>query len=207
MNAINTFFASCLASLALCLLPAAHASAHDHDEHHDRGHHYGECKHHHHHKHHRCYEDYPQTRVVTQYVPVPVTQVTQVTRVVPAPQVVTTYTNTVCMNCGVVQSVNTITVPAGTTGTGAVTGAVVGGLLGNQIGGGDGRKLATVAGVVTGGLVGNEIERQNSRAYNRYDVKIRMDNGSIVSYSFDQVPSWHRGEKVWVENGQISRRR
>src|SRR5450830_96936 len=41
-------------------------------------------------------------------------------------------------------------------------GAVVGGLLGNQVGGGNGRKLATVAGVIGGGLLGNQIANQNA---------------------------------------------
>ena len=36
-------------------------------------------------------------------------------------------------------------------------GAVAGGLLGNQIGGGNGKKLATVAGVLLGGYTGNEV--------------------------------------------------
>lgn len=36
-------------------------------------------------------------------------------------------------------------------------GAVVGGLLGNQVGGGNGKKLATVAGVLLGGYAGNEV--------------------------------------------------
>ncbi|MBC7415705.1 MAG: glycine zipper 2TM domain-containing protein [Herminiimonas sp.] len=36
-------------------------------------------------------------------------------------------------------------------------GAVAGGLLGNQIGGGNGKKLATVAGVLLGGYAGNEV--------------------------------------------------
>lgn len=40
-------------------------------------------------------------------------------------------------------------------GTGV--GAVVGGLLGNQVGGGNGKKLATVAGVLLGGYAGNEV--------------------------------------------------
>lgn len=38
---------------------------------------------------------------------------------------------------------------------GIATGAVVGGLIGNQIGGGNGRTLATVAGAVGGGYLGN----------------------------------------------------
>ncbi|WP_307729934.1 glycine zipper 2TM domain-containing protein [Massilia sp. H6] len=41
------------------------------------------------------------------------------------------------------------------------TGAVIGGLIGNQIGGGNGKKLATVAGVIGGGLLGNEIANRN----------------------------------------------
>ncbi len=42
--------------------------------------------------------------------------------------------------------------------TGTATGAVVGGLLGNQVGGGNGRKLATVAGAVAGGAAGRQIQ-------------------------------------------------
>lgn len=40
-------------------------------------------------------------------------------------------------------------------GTGV--GALVGGLLGNQVGGGNGKKLATIAGVLMGGYAGNEV--------------------------------------------------
>lgn len=42
--------------------------------------------------------------------------------------------------------------------TGTATGAVVGGLLGNQVGGGNGKKLATVAGAVAGGAAGRQIQ-------------------------------------------------
>jgi uncharacterized protein YcfJ len=37
----------------------------------------------------------------------------------------------------------------------------IGGLIGNQIGGGNGKKLATVAGVIGGGMLGNEIANRN----------------------------------------------
>jgi uncharacterized protein YcfJ len=37
---------------------------------------------------------------------------------------------------------------------------VLGGLIGNQIGGGNGRALATVAGAVGGGYAGNEVEKR-----------------------------------------------
>ena len=42
-------------------------------------------------------------------------------------------------------------------------GAVVGGLIGNQVGGGNGRKLATIAGAIGGGYVGNEIAKRNQQ--------------------------------------------
>jgi uncharacterized protein YcfJ len=41
---------------------------------------------------------------------------------------------------------------------GTATGAIVGGLLGNQVGGGNGKKVATVAGAVAGGAAGRHIQ-------------------------------------------------
>ena len=77
---------------------------------------------------------------------------------------------------------------------GSVLGAVAGGLLGNQIGGGSGKKIATVAGAVGGGYAGNKVqenmqagdtytttETRCSTAYDSseevvgYDVKYRLD--------------------------------
>ena len=52
-------------------------------------------------------------------------------------------------------------VPAQPNYVGIGVGAVVGGLLGNQIGGGNGKKLATVAGVIGGGMLGNQIANAN----------------------------------------------
>lgn len=42
-------------------------------------------------------------------------------------------------------------------------GAVVGGLLGNQVGGGNGRTLATIAGALGGGYVGNEVAKRQAQ--------------------------------------------
>jgi uncharacterized protein YcfJ len=41
---------------------------------------------------------------------------------------------------------------------GTAIGAVVGGLLGNQVGGGSGKKIATVAGAAAGGYAGNKVQ-------------------------------------------------
>jgi uncharacterized protein YcfJ len=43
------------------------------------------------------------------------------------------------------------------------TGAVIGGLIGNQVGGGNGKKLATLAGIIGGGYLGNEVAKRNSQ--------------------------------------------
>ena len=40
-------------------------------------------------------------------------------------------------------------------------GAVVGGLVGSQVGGGNGKTLATIAGAVGGGYLGNEVAKRN----------------------------------------------
>lgn len=66
----------------------------------------------------------------------------------------------VCTTCGQVVDVQAITQPAQGSGVGMVAGAVLGGVLGNQVGGGNGKKLATVAGAVGGGYAGNEIEKR-----------------------------------------------
>ena len=42
---------------------------------------------------------------------------------------------------------------------GTLAGAVVGGVLGHQVGGGNGRQLATVAGAAAGGYGGNRVEK------------------------------------------------
>ncbi|CBL46618.1 Putative outer membrane protein [gamma proteobacterium HdN1] len=42
---------------------------------------------------------------------------------------------------------------------GSIVGAAIGGALGNQVGGGNGKKAATIAGVAAGGYVGNQVQK------------------------------------------------
>ena len=95
---------------------------------------------------------------------------------------------------------------AGTSGVGvgAVVGGVVGGLLGNQVGGGRGKKVATVAGVVGGAMIGHEMER-NSAARDTYEVSVRMDNGSYRTFIQDNVSDLQIGGRVRVENERVYR--
>lgn len=58
---------------------------------------------------------------------------------------------------------------------GTVAGALIGGVLGNQVGGGNGKKVATAAGAVAGGFVGNRVDRNHvgGQVTQRIDTRCR----------------------------------
>jgi len=71
---------------------------------------------------------------------------------------------------------------------GSVLGAVAGGLLGNQIGGGTGKKIATVAGAVGGGYAGNKVQEhmQNGDTYTTTQTRCNTVNDvseEVVGYN------------------------
>lgn len=108
-----------------------------------------------------------------------------------------------CNNCAKVLSTHTYKKAAErASGVGAGTGAIVGGLLGNQIGSGNGRTLATVVGAVGGGVAGNQIERHaNSRTFT--DVRVRMTNGKVRTFTEEGRGHHHTGQQVRVVNGRL----
>ncbi|HEX4880321.1 MAG TPA: glycine zipper 2TM domain-containing protein [Limnobacter sp.] len=112
-------------------------------------------------------------------------------------------TAAVCGNCGKVLEVRQTRIEGEGTGLGAVAGGVVGGLLGNQVGGGNGKKLATAAGVVGGAVLGNKIEKDR-RATVQYDVVVQFDDGSTGTYPYKEQPYWQAGDRVKVVNGEIT---
>jgi outer membrane lipoprotein SlyB len=108
-----------------------------------------------------------------------------------------------CSNCGTVVSTNTYQQPAAHgSGLGIATGAVVGGLLGNQVGGGNGRTLATVAGAVGGGYAGNVIEKR-ARSTPATRIRVRMSNGALRTFTESGNSRWRAGEHVRVVNGRL----
>ncbi|HEY0491113.1 MAG TPA: glycine zipper 2TM domain-containing protein [Telluria sp.] len=107
-----------------------------------------------------------------------------------------------CSNCGNVESIRTITERAQGSGLGAAGGAVLGGLLGNQVGGGNGKKLATVAGAVGGAVVGNQVEG-NMRATTSYEITVRLDDGSSRTFREQNEPQWRTGQRVKVVDGAL----
>jgi outer membrane lipoprotein SlyB len=109
----------------------------------------------------------------------------------------------VCGNCGVVASVDAVKLQGEGSGLGAVAGGVVGGLLGNQIGGGSGKKIATVAGAAGGAFAGHQAEK-HLKSTVRYDVTVKMDDGSTQTFSYDTQPAFQAGSKVRVVNGTLT---
>ena len=107
-----------------------------------------------------------------------------------------------CSNCGNVESVRTITTRAEGSGLGAAGGAVVGGLLGNQIGGGSGRQLATVAGAIGGAVAGNQIEG-NMKATTSYEIRVRLDDGTLRTFRQNSQPQWRSGDRVRIVKGRL----
>lgn len=107
-----------------------------------------------------------------------------------------------CADCGVVQSVQAIKVAGQGTGVGAVGGGVVGGLVGNQFGGGNGRTALTLLGAAGGAYAGHEIEK-NVRSTTRYQMKVRMDNGTVRTFTNSTGYNWSEGDAVRIVNGRI----
>jgi len=91
----------------------------------------------------------------------------------------------VCASCGRVESVQAVQQAAPATGIGAVAGGVLGGVLGNQVGKGNGRTAATVLGAVGGGYLGHTVE-QRTRTTTAYQVRVRMDDGSLRTFTRSQ---------------------
>jgi len=109
-----------------------------------------------------------------------------------------------CYNCGVVESVHAIQQQAPTSGVGAAAGALLGGVLGHQVGGGNGKTLATIAGAVGGGLAGNAVE-QNKNTTSGYEIIVRMEDGSRQRFIIKEQ-RWRSGDQVRIDNGNISAR-
>jgi len=95
-----------------------------------------------------------------------------------------------CSDCGVVESIR------------AIGGAVVGGILGNQIGRGSGRTAATVVGAGAGAYAGNEVEKSTKSSV-RYQVRVRMSDGSIRTLHENSQPALSVGQKVRVNGSEI----
>lgn len=151
---------------------------------------------------------YPAAAAPQAYAPAPAQQAAPVAAPVATPVKETKPTQVAanerdwCSNCGNVESVRTITQRAEGSGLGAAGGAVIGGLLGNQVGGGNGRTLATAAGAIGGAVVGNQVEG-NMKATTSYEVRVRLDDGTLRTFRQTSEPQWRSGDRVRIVKGRL----
>ena len=109
------------------------------------------------------------------------------------------------VNLGQVSSIEAITSHPAPSGVGAVAGGVLGAVLGHQVGGGNGRKVATVVGAVGGAVAGNQIEKSRSERITGYRVRVQLDNGESRSFNEPRLDGLRVGDRVRVEAGQLRR--
>jgi outer membrane lipoprotein SlyB len=114
----------------------------------------------------------------------------------------TTSAAAACSDCGVVESIRAVESKGQGSGLGAIGGAVVGGILGNQVGRGGGRTAATVVGAGAGAYAGNEIEKSSKTSVS-YQVRVRMNDGSIRTFYERSQPGLAIGQKVRVNGRDI----
>jgi outer membrane lipoprotein SlyB len=137
--------------------------------------------------------------------PVPAEPVRDAVALKPAPEPARTADsgeNRWCGSCGNVESIRQITTRARGSGVGAAGGAILGGLLGNQVGGGHGRQLATVAGAVGGAVMGNQVEG-NMKATQSYEIRVRLDDGTLRTFHQHSAPHWRNGDRVRIVKGSL----
>jgi outer membrane lipoprotein SlyB len=103
---------------------------------------------------------------------------------------------------GMVESIAEVKEPGEAKGLGVVAGGVAGAVLGHQVGSGRGNKIATILGAVGGAIAGNHVEKQ-ARAEKRWDVTVRLDDGTTQTFSSPAEPFWHAGDRVRLHEGKL----
>jgi len=109
-----------------------------------------------------------------------------------------------CAGCGKVTAVNVNQRKGESNALGMIAGGAAGALLGNQVGGGSGRKVATVAGAIGGAYAGKKIQ-ESANSSTTWNVDVQYDNGQRGSFSFERDPGVQRGDRVQNAGQSIKR--
>jgi outer membrane lipoprotein SlyB len=105
-----------------------------------------------------------------------------------------------CPDCGIVEAIDKARVSGSAGPVGAITGGVLGAIVGGLFGDGEGRRAARILGAMGGAYAGHEIERSHS-SRTRYDVVVRMRNGTRQALAFDTAPPFKVGDQVRLTGG------
>ena len=110
----------------------------------------------------------------------------------------------VCPECGTVESVRSVQQAAEGSGLGMIAGGVLGGLLGHQVGQGRGNTAATIIGAAGGAYGGHQVEK-NVKKGTRYDVNVRMNDGTVRTINYEIEPGFRAGDRVRMVDGKLTR--
>ena len=121
----------------------------------------------------------------------------------PAPLPPVVQARPACANCGVVEAIAEINKPGEGSGIGLAGGALGGAVVGKQFGKGHGQDFLTILGAVGGAYAGHQVEK-SVRSTKSYEVRVRMEDGSVRSVTQTTPPGWRNGDKVRVDGGAIS---
>ncbi|MBL8384492.1 MAG: glycine zipper 2TM domain-containing protein, partial [Burkholderiales bacterium] len=121
----------------------------------------------------------------------------------PVPAVQAPAAKPVCGNCGVVEAVIETEKPGDGSGIGMAGGALGGAVVGKQFGKGRGQDFMTILGALGGAYAGHQVEK-NVRATKSYEVRVRMEDGSVRSITQSAPPAWRNGDRVRVDGSAIS---
>lgn len=101
---------------------------------------------------------------------------------------------------GVVESVREIRAKGQAGGAGAILGGIAGAVIGSAFG--DGRKAAAVLGAAGGALAGHHIEK-DATGTKRWEISVRLDDGTSRVLSSDVAPFWSAGDRVRFLDGRL----
>ena len=93
-----------------------------------------------------------------------------------------------------------------TYGTVISVAEVAGGVAGSTMGGGDGRKLATVAGVLIGAAIGSKAEQEMGKK-NALEIEVEQDDGQILVVVQEMDDVFHPGDRVRIIESQYGKLR
>ncbi len=109
----------------------------------------------------------------------------------------------VCANCGVIDAIIETEKPGEGSGVGIAGGALGGAVIGKQFGNGRGQDALTILGAIGGAIAGHQVEKK-VRSTKTYEVRVRMEDGSIRSVNQATAPTWRSGDRVRLEGDNIS---
>jgi hypothetical protein len=101
---------------------------------------------------------------------------------------------------GVVESVREVKSKGPAGGAGAILGGILGAVVGSAFS--DGRKAATVLAAAGGALAGHHIEK-DATGTRRWEISVRLDDGTRQVLSSDVAPFWSAGDRVRFLDGRL----